>query len=42
MKLGFWRSIKELATGVWGITKEVGKEEHQEIKSYSELNNKLF
>tara|TARA_B100000686_G_scaffold326730_1_gene384865 strand:+ start:500 stop:1135 length:636 start_codon:yes stop_codon:yes gene_type:complete len=34
-QLGFWKLIKELTVGVWGITKEVGKEAHEEIKSYS-------
>ena len=35
-QLGFLKLIKELTAGVWGITKEVGKEAHEEIKSYSE------
>jgi hypothetical protein len=35
-QLGFWKLVKELTSGVWGITKEVGKEAHKEIKSYSE------
>ena len=35
-QLGYWKLIKELTAGVWGITKEVGKEAHEEIKSYSE------
>ena len=39
-QLGFCKLIKELTAGVWGITKEVGKEAHEEIKTYSE-NTKL-
>ncbi len=35
-QLGFWELVKELTAGAWGITKEVGKEAHEEIKSYSE------
>jgi hypothetical protein len=35
-QLGFWKLIKELTAGIWGITKEVGKEAHEEIKTYSE------
>ena len=33
---GFWKLAKELTAGVWGITKEVGKETRIGIKSYSE------
>jgi hypothetical protein len=33
---GFWNLAKELTTGVWDITKEVGKETREGIKSYSE------
>ena len=35
-QLGFWKLVKELTSGVWGITKEVGKEAHEEIKSFSQ------
>jgi hypothetical protein len=33
---GFWNLAKELTIGVWDITKEVGKETREGIKSYSE------